>query len=522
MQILNGPPREHLTIKQVRDLLTDPAISVSAGLELLDHTNRVVEDISDDLDGGGSITHDGRAVIHGSCRLPLLRTLAWGRDRVRPYMLLTGPEVEARFNCGVYVLTTPKRTRGEDPSTYDVTGYDLLQLLLDGPGDTYLVVPEAGTNLVVNGSIESNVDGISSNSGFGTYTPATFVRSTLRKSGAGVASLEVTWPTAVNSWVNWGLSGLIVGKTYKLTVDVWIPAGGPDVRIDILFTASSPWVTTPKDQWVTLEFLWTATTPNVFFGPAVRNTTAGQKTWVDRMTFTPLSTTYLDAVEAVITASGAGAPIRLDGTEHVAVLPSTMVWALTESTDVTWLEIINDLLGAINYRPLWCDEDGTYRSEPYQDPKIRPVEWTFDTSDQTTDLVGQTRTVDEDVWAAPNWWRFIRRGMATQPVEGNGIYTVTNAARGPSSRQSMGRERRRTEFLDAADQAALVAQGDRIVIEDTAVTRTITLDVEPFPIAGHLDVVRVIDGDHNDKVEVISSTINLDGAPGRWVMEIVD
>ncbi|GEP38895.1 hypothetical protein NPS01_25580 [Nocardioides psychrotolerans] len=521
MQPLTAAPREDLTDDQVRALLTGDDITVTAGLELLDTQNRVVADISDDLAAGGVVEHDGRAVVHGVCRLSISRWLAWGRDRVRPYVTLSNDAVTARFNCGVYVLTTPQSRRSDDTPMYDVQGYDLLQLLLDPVGDTYLVVPYPGADLVVNGSVETDTTGIDSNSGFGTYTPATFARTTSKHSGAGVASLEVTWPTAANSWVNWGLSGLIVGKTYLLTCDVWVPAGGPDVRLDILFVASSPWQTTAKDQWVTLDFLWTATTSNVFFGPAVRITTAGMKTWVDRMTFTPLSTTYLDAVKAAISAAGAGAPVRLDGTEHVAVLPSTMVWALTDSNPATWLQIINDLLASINYRELWCDEDGTYRSEPYQDPKTRPVEWTFDTADERTNLVGEESTVDEDVWSAPNHWRFVRRGMDVTPIEGDGIYTVQNLNRGASSQASIKRVRRRVVFLDAANQAALVAQGDRIVIEDTAATRTLTYEIDPLPIVGHLDVVRMIDGDSNDKVEVINSTTSLDGAPGRWVMEVV-
>lgn len=522
MQPLTAAPRDDLTDAQVRALLTGDDITVTAGLELLDTQNRVVDDISDDLAEGGVVEHDGRAVVHGVCRLSIGRWLAWGRDRVRPYVTLSNDAVSARFNCGVYVLTTPQSRRSDDTPMYDVQGYDLLQLLLDPVGDTYLVVPYPGTNLVENSSFESGTTGWESNSAFGAYTVATFAQSSLHPS-VGTKSLEVTWPTGALSWVNTSETGLVVGKTYLLTCDVWVPADGPDqMRIDIAFRGSSPWQTVPKEQLVTLEYLWTCTFPDVFFGPAGRNTVAGTKTWVDNFTCTPLSTTYLDAVKAAISAAGAGAPVRLDGTEHVAVLPSTMVWALTDSNPTTWLQIINDLLASINYRELWCDEDGTYRSEPYQDPKTRPVEWEFDTSDERTNLVGEDSTVDEDVWSAPNHWRFVRRGMDVTPVEGDGIYTVQNLNRGASSQASIRRVRKKVVFLDAANQASLVAQGDRIVIEDTAATRTLTYEIDPLPIVGHLDVVRMVDGDANDKVEVINSTTSLDGAPGRWVMEVVE
>ena len=111
--------------------------------------------------------------------------------------------------------------------------------------------------------------------------------------------------------------------------------------------------------------------------------------------------------------------------------------------------------------------------------------------------------------------------MSVQPVEGDGIYTVNNLATGPASQASLGRVRTKTVFVDAVDQAALVAQVDRIVAEDTAAARTVTLSVDPLPIAGHLDVVRYVDGPDAAVAEVTSWEIPLDGSQGRWVLEVV-
>lgn len=375
MQPLTGAPRQDLTDDQVYKLLVGDSLQVAAGLELLDLQNRVVNDISDDLAEGGTIDHDGRATVHGSCRLSVARALAWGRDRVRPYMVLSNDTVSARFNCGVYVLTTPQTRRGHDLTVYDVQGYDLLQLLDHPIGDTYVVTA---------------------------------------------------------------------------------------------------------------------------------------------------ATTYLAAISDLITDSGAGAPVLLDGTAVTTALPYTMVWALTDSSPATWLLVANDLLAAINYRELWVDENGTYRSEPYTDPAVLAVEWTFDVDDPRTNLVGEDRTADEDLWDAPNWWRFVRRGMDVTPVEGDGIYTVINQSNGLSSADQLGRQvRREVTYLDAADQAALVAQGDRVVAEDTAVLSTRTLVVDPLPIVGHLDVVRYVDGVDDVKAVVVSSSLNLDGTPGQFVLEVV-
>lgn len=525
MQPLTAPPREHLTEHQVRDLLTGDQVTVSTGLELLDSQNRFVADISADLAVGGKVAHDGRAVVHGTCSLDIQRPLAWGRDRVLVYMTLSNAAVSARFNLGVYVLTTPQDKRGETPSTFNVQGYDLLQPLLDPIGDTYVVIPEAGADVVTNSTFESGITGWESNPGFGAMVSATLASSTLHPS-AGTKTLEVTWPATTSSgpdsWVN--TSGeFIVGKTYKVTADFWVPLDGPDeFAFYVLFHEASPRFVPTKGASNHFEWLWTATVSTGFVGlVATDGTTAGTKTWVDEFHVIPQSTTCLDAVRAVIDFAGGGAPLRIDGTQQVAVLPGPMVWALTDSNPTSWLDVCNDLLDAIGYGRLWVDQDGAYRSEPFTTASQRQVEWTFDLADERTNLVGPERVSDQDVWSAPNKWRFVRRGMSVEPTEGDGLYTVSNAATGPASQQSLGRVRSKVVFLDAVDQAALVAQGDRIVAEDTAATRKVTLSVDPLPIAGHLDVVKYLDGDDAATAEVTSWEIPLDGSAGRWELEVI-
>ena len=351
-----------------RALLTAPNIEVSAGLELLDSSNRVVADLSDDL-VGGSISRDNNAVVHGAARLQITRALAWGRDRVRPWMSVSDGATSARFNLGVYVMTTPEERRGEEPATFDVQGYDLLHLLQDGPGDT-----------------------------------------------------------------------------------------------------------------------WTAT--------------AG--------------TTYMDAVRAVVTAAGVGASVQMDGTRQDTTLAAPMVWALPER--VMWLTIINDLLRKIGYAEVYANEDGDLRSGPHAPLAERGIEWTLNTSDASTNIVGEDRTVTEDVWDAPNRWRFIRSRLDQQPIEGAGIYTVVNQSDGPTSIDSLGRTRTRVEYLDVADQAALVSEGNRMVEEDRAVEREIKLSVDPLPCMGHRDVFRLIDAGRSDKVQAASWSLSLDGSPGSLVL----
>lgn len=374
MQQLTASPRQALTNAQVTTLLTGDRVEVVAGLEKLTTGNVLVADISTEL-VGGSVTRDNYAIVHGSCRLDITTDdLVWGKDRVRPYMVLTNNGVSARFNLGVYVLTSPETKTGTDPIVYEVQGYDLLHLLQSGPGDTYVV---------------------------------------------------------------------------------------------------------------------TATT------------------------------TYLTAVQSVISASGVGVPITIDGTLQTTQVPATMVWAVTPQGAPTWIEIINDLLRAINYRDLWVDENGTYRSGPYVAPAVRAVEWTFDTSNPNTIIIGPEITQSSEAWGVPNWWRFVRSRMDTKPIEGAGLYTVTDQTGSPTSINTIGRTVRKVVFLEAADQAALVSQGDRIVAEDKQNILTYDVEVDPLPIAGHFDVVQLLDRGRSDKCQVASWELPLDGSRGRWKLEAV-
>lgn len=125
-----------------RTLLQSSALSVSAGCELLNADLSFREDISDDL-AGGKVSRSLYATIHGTCDLSLSRELAWGVDLVRPYMILSDGTVTARFNVGVFCLTTPERRVGETPETWSVQGYDRLLLLNRQVGADYTVT--AGT-----------------------------------------------------------------------------------------------------------------------------------------------------------------------------------------------------------------------------------------------------------------------------------------------------------------------------------------------------------------------------------------
>ena len=97
---------------------------------------------------------------------------------------------------------------------------------------------------------------------------------------------------------------------------------------------------------------------------------------------------------------------------------------------------------------------------------------------------------------------------------------MTNQSDGPTSVDVVG-PIHSVMFFDAADQTSLVAQGDRVVSEDRQESRIFTITVDTLPIAGHFDMVRLIDAGRNDICQVRSWTLPLDGSPGQWELEAV-
>jgi len=234
-------------------------------------------------------------------------------------------------------------------------------------------------------------------------------------------------------------------------------------------------------------------------------------------------TTYFTAIQAIITALNIGSNLYLDGTLQSTVLPNDMVWALAPGGATTWLDVINDLLGTINYLNLWADENGNFRSSPTVLPSLRAVEWVLDTSDNNKNIVLPERNVAGDVFDAHNWWRFVRTPMTVQPVEGAGFYTVQNVSTGRTSQTAIGRIiKAPVQYLTASDQASLVAQANVIVAADQSVSRTFTMQMDPLPLMSHRDIIQFKDNGSSDICMTLSWVIDLMGAPAQVIMEAVN
>jgi len=199
----------------------------------------------------------------------------------------------------------------------------------------------------------------------------------------------------------------------------------------------------------------------------------------------------LTLVADLLAAAGESA-VAIDQAGAGTVLPARVVWPFEAST--TTLGIVNDLLLLAGYRSLWCDRDGVYRSEPDRAASERAVSWWFDADDVFATTVTQRRMMSADFFAAPNRWVFVRNDPAqAAPTEGAGMFTVVNQSDGPTSVDARGRTISTVVRLDAADQAALVTQGNRIVEAGKKVARRLSIGTSPVPALWHGDVVTYAD-----------------------------
>lgn len=183
-------------------------------------------------------------------------------------------------------------------------------------------------NFCPNGGFETNDTGWASNTAFGSYGLASEARSTTRDY-AGVASLLITWPThATGSWDGFTTSDLIAGETYTASCRVWVPAGAPDPRIELLFNTASA-RTSLKDQWAYLEHTFVAGGGAAeFIGIQVGPSTAGQQCWVDVFmvnrgdTALPYTTDLATPSERFVGFVDEW-PVEWDGTDAYARAPIT-------------------------------------------------------------------------------------------------------------------------------------------------------------------------------------------------------
>lgn len=353
MQPLNDGPRALVPESTVRELLqSHRTIQILYGADALDEAFNEVADISGYMIEGSKITSQFNAAIHRVCSFlidsDVLAETGWSylSGFLRPYMTIRDPQSgeEARFNLGVYTLTTPSLDLGRTPSTLQFNGYDLIYLLRQPLADSYEV--PAGTD------------------------PA--------QAAAEVIGLAV--PDA----------------------DVFVEDSGE-------------------------------------------------------------------------------------------VTPARMSWPFDADNPVTYYAIVQTLLAAIGYMPVWVDWEGRFRIEPFADLQEATPEWTFDLT-ESDNIVAEERKQDVDLYEIPNWWRFVVADLEVSPVEGVTMFTwEDSSASNPGSTQNRSRLVRHIEAVPAASFEALKQYAQRKIAATLAPAEEFTVKTQPFPLAWHMDLIEYID-----------------------------
>lgn len=185
---------------------------------------------------------------------------------------------------------------------------------------------------------------------------------------------------------------------------------------------------------------------------------------------------YTDAIKTVADLEG----IAVNLTPSALVLPAAMEWA----PGASYLRIVNDLLGAINYDSAWFDENGLMVVRPYLSPQVRTSEFTYAT-DADSVIAGD---VDQtlDLFGVPNKWVLVKSEPDLPALVG----TYTNTAPGsPTSTVSRGRTI--VEVVsesDAADQLTLDAKAARLAFESSQVYEVVQFSTALMPMHGNADV----------------------------------
>lgn len=175
-------------------------------------------------------------------------------------------------------------------------------------------------------------------------------------------------------------------------------------------------------------------------------------------------TTYARAAGTVVTTAVGDILAMLNQTRVVVVASSaTLLKPMTWKPGTKWLDIINDMLKSINYKPLFCDALGVFRVEPFIETSLRGVAYNF--SDGPKAIYAPDFDEDNDYFGLPNRLTLVAQGTGdAEGLSSVAVLPVTD----PLSIERRGRPIDVTETgVEADSQATLDALAKRRLDELT-------------------------------------------------------
>ncbi len=194
----------------------------------------------------------------------------------------------------------------------------------------------------------------------------------------------------------------------------------------------------------------------------------------------PAGTNYITAVSQVLTEAGIS---NQDLLPTSLTLPAAREWEPGTSR----LQIVNDLLLAINYQSLYFDAQGRAVARPYRDPSELPPEYTYRDDDESVILPGVEEELD--LFDVPNQW-ILYVSEPDRPALYS-VYTNDNPA-SPTSTVNRGRViTAEPEQVDAANKATLDALAQRKAQEASQVYQSVEFETAIMPMHGDMDVIEL-------------------------------
>lgn len=192
-------------------------------------------------------------------------------------------------------------------------------------------------------------------------------------------------------------------------------------------------------------------------------------------------TAYIAAVELLLAAAGI--------TTILATPSAATLAEEREDWDIgtSYLQIINQLLGEINYNPLWFNPQGIAILEPATVPTVSNIEHTLD-SDSVDSLILPRIARETDIYQAPN----VFVAYCANP-EKSAVLQATAENTNPQSPLSIPRRGRRIVSVENVDNIAsqedLQAYVNRRRDESLITGETIRISTALLPGFGVADVV---------------------------------
>lgn len=187
---------------------------------------------------------------------------------------------------------------------------------------------------------------------------------------------------------------------------------------------------------------------------------------------------YITSVRTLLTSAGITRISLEDSTETLSI---EREWDIGTPK----LDIINDLLEAINYTPLWVDANGFYTSSRYIAPSLRSIDYHYQDNDISVIHTGVGEELD--LFNVANTWVVVRTNTEQPPLISTRINSATDS---PTS--TVNRGRTIVDFREVDDissQAILDSYVDRIANEASQIYGKVTFETAIMPMHEYSDQV---------------------------------